>query len=213
MFRNKGAKLKSLELKNIKSIVDCKIDMSDITILSGINSAGKSTVIESLSLLPKLNHGTVEDFLQIPLGDDKFAIKDFNRFKSTYANQGDTASKKFNYDNYDDKGRQFGEYNILFEIDQMPWVNSKKKTINNLPISRVSLDIDNFKNNSESNGKNKKIKTSLDIGYVGADQKFISNASKFGNELEKLRYLETIEQEKMLIALLTQKTLRAYLVQ
>lgn len=199
LIRNKSAKIKSLELKNIKSIVDSQIDLSDITILSGINSAGKSTVIESLSLLPKLNEGIVEDFLQVPLGDDKFAIKDFKRFKSTYANKDDTASIKFIYDNYDDDEKEFGEYHVLFEMDQTPWEESKKKTINNLPVSRISLDIDNFINDKGNYDNNKtiKIKTALDVGYVGIDQKFISKLSQYGNELEKLRFSDIIKEAKI----------------
>ena len=83
-------------------------------------------------------------------------------------------------------------------MDHTPWEKSKKKTINNLPVSRISLDIDNFKNNKENNDQNKqiKIKTSLDVGYLGVEQKLVSNLSKYGNELEKLRYTETFKEIK-----------------
>ena len=45
--------LKLLEIHNLKSIDEAKLKLAPLTILTGVNSSGKSTVIQALMLLVK----------------------------------------------------------------------------------------------------------------------------------------------------------------
>ena len=49
-------KIKSLELKNYRCFKETAINFSDITILTGANSSGKSTVITAILLYLQSEH-------------------------------------------------------------------------------------------------------------------------------------------------------------
>ena len=67
-----SSRVKKVCINNIKSLKNIEIDLSNLNIVAGVNSIGKSTLLESMALLPR--YFDTEQGI-IPLGDDKFGIK------------------------------------------------------------------------------------------------------------------------------------------
>jgi predicted ATPase len=95
--------IREVSLSGFKSFVDETLSLNRLTLLTGLNSAGKSSVIQALRMLEKAvknennillpGHGSrdeiknpfVKDSLSLAVGDDKN-----NEFSATFSPQGDT---------------------------------------------------------------------------------------------------------------------------
>ncbi|MEC6898344.1 AAA family ATPase [Photobacterium piscicola] len=86
-------KLKSISLKNFKSFEKLSIDLKNLNILTGANSVGKSTVIQSL-LLIKQNKDYISREITIPEAHEHDEIGFFERFNlnGDYVNSGHAGS-------------------------------------------------------------------------------------------------------------------------
>lgn len=58
------ARIQRLAVRNYKSLARCDIELSNLTFLVGINGAGKSNLIEALTLIPDALRGTLEEALR-----------------------------------------------------------------------------------------------------------------------------------------------------
>jgi len=142
-----ASKLKGVYINNIKSLKNTTIDFSNLNLIAGVNSIGKSTLLEAIAILPRFFDS---DMNIIPLGDDKFGIKNFNNFLSFDANPNEYAEISLNYENVFQE-TVIGEVNIkiIFNDDnyyKFPGVDKNSRSIaikklNNLPIKKIELSI------------------------------------------------------------------------
>ena len=57
-------RIKSIEVKNFKSLVDFRLDLSKFSCLIGLNGSGKSTVLQFIDFLAQLVRGNMSDWLE-----------------------------------------------------------------------------------------------------------------------------------------------------
>ena len=88
--------IEKVKIKNIKTLQDVEVDLSLLSIIAGINSAGKSSLIESIAVLPRYLDQDFDE-MSIPLGDDKFNLGNFRNILSYDTPEDEGASIKLTY--------------------------------------------------------------------------------------------------------------------
>lgn len=104
--------IKEITLKNYKSFLNKTIDFSPLTILTGLNGSGKSSVIQAIRMIqrscgdgfgnPKLDDHVLPNQLKSKLTKDDYFIlelKKNNKSYSTHVNEIETESYSFDADN------------------------------------------------------------------------------------------------------------------
>lgn len=87
--------IKHLKIHGFKSYIDCDFEIKPLTILTGLNSSGKSSVIQTIRVLANINKNTlIEDaFYQLGIGDLS-ELKNPNcdkvELKATFDNEGES---------------------------------------------------------------------------------------------------------------------------
>ena len=141
-----SSRVKKVCINNIKSLKNIEIDLSNLNIVAGVNSIGKSTLLESMALLPR--YFDTEQGI-IPLGDDKFGIKHFRNFMSNDVELDEYSSISIVYDNINEE-KTIGEVILNFVFDDSKrsdikvyksWQGFRDKRYDYLPIKSVSLEI------------------------------------------------------------------------
>ena len=142
-----SSRVKKVCINNIKSLKNIEIDLSNLNIVAGVNSIGKSTLLESMALLPR--YFDTEQGI-IPLGDDKFGIKHFRNFMSNDVELDEYSSISIVYDNINEE-KTIGEVilNFVFDDSKRDQISRLTKAgraleikdMNYLPIKSVSLEI------------------------------------------------------------------------
>lgn len=142
-----SSRIKKVCINNIKSLKNIEIDLSNLNIVAGVNSIGKSTLLESMALLPR--YFDTEQGI-IPLGDDKFGIKHFRNFMSNDVELDEHSSISIVYDNIKEE-KTIGEVKLSFVFDDSKRDQISRltkagraleiKDMNYLPIKSVSLEI------------------------------------------------------------------------
>ncbi len=142
-----SSRVKKICITNIKSLKNVEIELSNLNIVAGINSIGKSTLLEAIALLPRYFDSELDI---IPLGDDKFGNKNFKNFLSTNVELDEFSSISIIYDNIF-QGKTIGEVVLSFSFDDslrdmLPGLTKAGRAleiakINYLPIKSISLEV------------------------------------------------------------------------
>ncbi len=142
-----SSRVKKIYVSNIKSLKKNEIDLSNLNIIAGINSIGKSTLLESMALLPRYLDSELNI---IPLGDDKFGNKHFKNFISNDIELDEHSLISIVYDNIVGENI-IGEVKLSFTFDDslrdvIPGLTKagramEIKHMNYLPIKSVSLEV------------------------------------------------------------------------
>lgn len=132
-------KLKKIKIKNLKSFSEKEVKFSDITIFSGLNSAGKSSIINSLLLPMQLesngklffngiyfNLGTLKDIFHQWASDDELRV-------DYYFSNKTTSLSLLYKQSIEDNDHIFCEYNDYF--------SEYKKKIKYISAERISPKI------------------------------------------------------------------------
>ena len=144
--------LKKIKLNNVRKLKGAELNLTDVNIIAGVNSSGKSSLLESLALLPRFID---QDYhkMRIPLGDDYFNFKNFSNFLSFDAKVDEDASISLTYKNIDDSdGRILGDLTVSYIFDDMLRFTTDNfskedrdfeiKKYNYLPIKELRINID-----------------------------------------------------------------------
>lgn len=91
--------IKKIEINGFKSITNLSLDCSNLNILTGVNSAGKSTIIQSLLVFSQIIASNYNDSLNGPLVN----LGLFNEVKSKF-----TKNKSISVTFYDENDNDFG---------------------------------------------------------------------------------------------------------
>jgi len=151
-----------VSIKNIKSLEDIEVDVNKLNIIAGVNSVGKSTLLESIAIMPRYIN---QDFdpLSIPLGDDEFGIKNFKNILSSGTPVHEGASISLTYDNYNNTdiatSEKIGELTVSFRFDDQESIVKNKYTaeerdqdiqkLNHMPIKEIRVTIDQIETYKE----------------------------------------------------------------
>jgi len=151
--------LRGIDFINIKSLIDLNIDTSELNLLAGKNSSGKSSIIESIALISKWLNSSNFNYNGVPFGKDFNALS-FKEFKSNNTESEPTIIK-FKYNNmldgeelyFDTPDFPIGDFDISFELGTFENEDNNKEIeeLRYAPIKRLDIKINQ---NSVGEGRN-----------------------------------------------------------
>lgn len=123
--------LDTLHIKNLRSIEDILFKFKKLTILTGLNSSGKSTVVGSITMLKQVEGD------QINLNGD---YVNFGTIKSTCGSEGEKASIEYNFSEHTENIEISKENSLLRLNEGVSVYNSLSENVNKINIRYLSSD-------------------------------------------------------------------------
>lgn len=134
--------IKKIEINNLKSITHLPLACSNLNILTGTNSSGKSTIIQSLLILSQIVASSYNDSLNGPL----INLGLFNEVKSKYTKEKkicvtffDENDNDFGYEiTGDGINNSLGHWDLMSNVEEI--LNySYKKNLYYIPFDRIGV--------------------------------------------------------------------------
>tara|TARA_B100000579_G_scaffold188782_1_gene154050 strand:- start:319 stop:3315 length:2997 start_codon:yes stop_codon:yes gene_type:complete len=196
--------IEKVKIKNIKTLQDVEVDLSLLSIIAGINSAGKSSLIESIAVLPRYLDQDFDE-MSIPLGDDKFNLGNFRNILSYDTPEDEGASIKLTYKNINLEESHLppilGQLHVEYTFDDQErliksdYINEERnadiKKLKFLPIKEIKVSINQIGFSEDVHGERQSFQP-INAEYKinkerFNDQAHLNSSILFGSFMESMR--------------------------